>query len=123
MTGELEAPVCGAQTRKGGTCRRPAGWGTDTPGFGRCKLHAGSLQTHGAHAVKTTDPATGALVDQLWNVLQGDPAAILRPADRPALESVAVLLRQRERLETYLHENGPINEAGKVRPAAELLVK
>lgn len=34
---------CGAAKRQGaGTCARPAGWGTDHPGFGRCKLHGGT---------------------------------------------------------------------------------
>lgn len=34
---------CGAKKRQGaGTCRRPAGWGTDHPGHGNCKLHGGS---------------------------------------------------------------------------------
>lgn len=35
-------PPCGAKHRKRpGTCKRPAGWGTDHPGEGRCKLHGG----------------------------------------------------------------------------------
>lgn len=34
--------VCGAKKRKGGICTRPAGWGTEHPGEGRCKLHSGS---------------------------------------------------------------------------------
>jgi len=33
--------LCGARTRAGPPCRRPAGWGTDHVGEGRCKLHAG----------------------------------------------------------------------------------
>jgi hypothetical protein len=37
------AGVCGAQKRQGvGECARPAGWGTDHVGQGRCKLHGGS---------------------------------------------------------------------------------
>jgi hypothetical protein len=36
---------CGIKTRKGrGTpCRKPAGWGTPTPGRGPCRLHGGML--------------------------------------------------------------------------------
>jgi len=34
--------TCGAKTRAGTPCRRPAGWGTDHVGVGRCKLHGGS---------------------------------------------------------------------------------
>lgn len=33
--------ICGAKTRKGTPCLRPAGWGTNHPGTGRCKLHGG----------------------------------------------------------------------------------
>ena len=33
--------LCGAQTRSGGACRRPAGWGTGHVGAGTCKLHSG----------------------------------------------------------------------------------
>lgn len=29
-----------------GTCTRPAGWGTDHVGIGRCKLHGGSTPSH-----------------------------------------------------------------------------
>lgn len=34
-------PCCGAKNRAGKPCKRPAGWGTDHPGTGRCKLHGG----------------------------------------------------------------------------------
>lgn len=38
-----DKPKCGAKTRSSGghPCRLPAGWGTDHPGEGRCKLHGG----------------------------------------------------------------------------------
>lgn len=33
---------CGGKKKQGGgTCTQPAGWGTDHPGVGRCKLHGG----------------------------------------------------------------------------------
>lgn len=35
------AAYCGAKTRAGTPCRRPAGGGTDHVGTGRCKLHGG----------------------------------------------------------------------------------
>lgn len=35
-------PRCGARTRTGGRCRLGAGAGTDHPGYGNCKYHAGS---------------------------------------------------------------------------------
>jgi len=34
--------TCGATTRNGEPCKRPAGWGTDHVGDGRCKQHGGS---------------------------------------------------------------------------------
>lgn len=34
-------PRCGAKKRSGETCGQAAGWGTPTPGVGRCKLHGG----------------------------------------------------------------------------------
>lgn len=39
-----DAKHCGARRRQGDhqPCRRPAGWGTDHPGEGRCKLHGGA---------------------------------------------------------------------------------
>ena len=38
---------CGAKTRAGTPCQQPAGWGTEHPGTGRCKLHGGaSLRGH-----------------------------------------------------------------------------
>lgn len=34
--------TCGSTTRRGTPCQRPAGWGTNHPGEGRCKLHGGA---------------------------------------------------------------------------------
>lgn len=45
---------CGATTRAQGECGRPAGWGTDHVGAGRCKLHGGCTpdgRQHGAKAL------------------------------------------------------------------------
>lgn len=40
--GDSDSRYCGAKRRQGGgPCRRPAGWGTDHSGIGRCKLHGG----------------------------------------------------------------------------------
>lgn len=54
--------LCGAKTRAdanknpahkaGRPCKRPAGWGTDHPGSGRCKLHGGSTRAGGVKAEK-----------------------------------------------------------------------
>ncbi len=34
--------TCGAKTRDGDPCKRPAGWGTDHTGEGKCKQHGGA---------------------------------------------------------------------------------
>lgn len=47
-----ESPRCGARTRQGGLCRHPAGYGTDHPGYGRCKFHLGSTRNGRVHAAK-----------------------------------------------------------------------
>lgn len=40
-----DSPKCGAKKRQGeGCCKRPAGWGTDHPGTGQCKLHGGCVR-------------------------------------------------------------------------------
>ncbi len=43
---------CGGRKRgpEGGLCTRPAGWGTQHPGYGSCKLHGGSTPNHNAKA-------------------------------------------------------------------------
>lgn len=43
---------CSAKTRSGGSCKRPAGWGTQHVGIGACKLHGGSVPNHMKHAQK-----------------------------------------------------------------------
>jgi hypothetical protein len=47
----MKAGVCGARTRHGGLCRRPAGWGTPHT-VGRCKLHGGCTPTGLAAAAR-----------------------------------------------------------------------
>lgn len=52
--------LCGAGKRNGGgTCTRPAGWGTDHPGFGECKAHTGSTQAGNIRAAKLEAEARG----------------------------------------------------------------
>jgi len=46
---ERDKPLCGGKRRgegTGKTCTRPAGWGTDHVGAGRCKLHGGGTPSH-----------------------------------------------------------------------------
>lgn len=55
---------CGAKTRSGTPCTQRAGWGTDHPGVGRCKLHGGkSLVRHGLYSA-IQRPRIAALIAQ-----------------------------------------------------------
>lgn len=48
---EPHGGACGARTRSRGVCSHPAGWGTDHPGQGRCKLHGGATPVrHGRYS-------------------------------------------------------------------------
>lgn len=49
-TASQHTTKCEARNRAGNPCQRPAGWGTDHPGIGRCKLHLGSAPNHRKHA-------------------------------------------------------------------------
>ena len=44
--------TCGSKKRAGGVCGLRAGWGTNHPGIGACKLHGGSTPQHKKHAAK-----------------------------------------------------------------------
>lgn len=87
---------CGARSRSGGTCRKPAGWGTPHR-TGRCRLHGGATRNHIAkaqrqeaeHAARVyglpveIDPRD-ALLEELWRAqgivqwLTGEVAALQR---------------------------------------------
>lgn len=51
--------LCGASTKAGSPCRKPAGSGTDHVGYGQCKLHLGSTQRGVIHAAKLEAAALG----------------------------------------------------------------
>lgn len=51
---------CGKQKRQGGKCMKGAGWGTDHPGFGACKLHGGAMKNHSKAAIKAEAKLMGA---------------------------------------------------------------
>lgn len=72
-----DKPTCSAKTRGGGACGRPAGWGTETPGYGRCKLHGGMVpnqikhvqtvraaQAVATYGIKSDLPPTAALLEE-----------------------------------------------------------
>lgn len=51
---EQEGPrLCGAhRAKRGGTCEKHAGWGTDHVGVGRCRFHGGRTPSHNAAAAR-----------------------------------------------------------------------
>jgi len=63
---ELETKICGAKTKKSGEpCQKPAGWGTDHVGVGKCKLHGGATPVkHGMYS-KYTNHRLAEMVDKL----------------------------------------------------------
>jgi hypothetical protein len=80
--GKGKGKKCGAKNRSGGKCGKPAGWGTDHPGSGRCKLHGGASTgpksqegkkriaanaiKHGAYSDKLLSEHERELYDILW---------------------------------------------------------
>ena len=74
----LDTPLCGARKRQprypGETCARPSGWGTEHPGYGRCKLHGGATPyKHGRYSK---------VVRQfLWPSIKWKLRALQLPAD------------------------------------------
>lgn len=58
-----EGNYCGAKKKGGGTCNRPAGWGTTHTGTGRCRNHGGSLPNHRKAAARSQAILMGAPVD------------------------------------------------------------
>jgi len=78
----MTPPKCGANTRSGGKCGRPAGWGTDHPGVGRCKLHGGSTPNHEVAAQKET--ARQAV--ERFALTADDDAVDIDPRDSLAIE-------------------------------------
>lgn len=55
--------LCGGTTRAGGSCTKPAGWGTEHPGFGACKLHGGGTPNAGLSAGRKAAVIMGAPID------------------------------------------------------------
>lgn len=77
----MAAPLCGAAKKSDGTpCRRPAGWGTDHPGAGRCKLHGGLSPTkHGLYS-KHARGRTGEILAEVTDAEAADPTEEIKLA-------------------------------------------
>lgn len=70
---------CGARKRQGeGACTQAAGWGTDHPGIGHCKLHGGSTTAHTTQAVRRrAETEARAVLAELGVPAVDDPLAAL----------------------------------------------
>lgn len=63
-------PTCGAKGKQSGQpCKRPAGWGTDHPGSGKCKLHGGSTPAPTGRYASIARPR----VQELLKKFEADP--------------------------------------------------
>jgi hypothetical protein len=94
-------PTCGGTKRAGGACTRPAGWGTDHPGHGRCKLHGGSTPSGRVHGSRVRAEA-GAR--QIMADL-GAPVPVLNPTKR-LLEVLGEIDRFREACRLQVEQLG-----------------
>ncbi len=80
-----DSRYCGAKTRAGGRCRRPAGWGTDHAGVPgtTCRLHLGGTRNHRAAAERVAAEEAVAATAARFGVDLDDT-----PADQIALREI-----------------------------------
>jgi hypothetical protein len=68
------AAKCGAKTRAGKKCGQAAGWGTDHPGSGKCKLHGGAStgpkSAAGKERISKNAIKHGAYIDKIISDLE-----------------------------------------------------
>lgn len=81
-------PKCGAKGRSGKPCGRPAGWGTDHVGVGRCKMHGGSTPTHRRGAAIELQRRACDRLGVPVSPEEGDPGALLLGLVREAAGNV-----------------------------------
>lgn len=84
--------VCGAKKRQtDGMCTQPAGWGTDHPGFGRCKLHGGKTPTQNKRAAIDAVKASQSHAGHFGQQIAIDPHDALLALVREAYGNVTFL--------------------------------
>jgi hypothetical protein len=67
---------CGGRGKRNISCRRPAGWGTDHVGQGRCKLHGGCVPVKHGRYSKIIRPTIQRRLAEL-EALEQDPLDLL----------------------------------------------
>ena len=68
----MSGDTCGAKTRHGSQCQRPAGWGTNHAGAGNCKLHGGKSPNGELHGNLQLARREAAVMGQPLPVDPGD---------------------------------------------------
>jgi hypothetical protein len=89
----------------------------------RRNVHLAPREAHGAYSITPAQPETAALAERILEVLSGDGLGHVRPADRVAVELLAVALRRLQQVEASLDRAGLLTRRGQVRPVAGLLVQ
>lgn len=99
-----QKPICGGVTRQqakytpaGAPCERPAGWGTEHPGIGRCKFHGGATKNATKQAALTE--AVNYVLDIMGPAIDVDPMEALIWCVRIAAGEVAYATRRISELE------------------------
>lgn len=107
--------LCESPKKNGGTCARPAGWGTDHVGFGRCKLHGGMLANLRLVAQKQMAAEACAIYGLPQNI---EPHAALIEELHRAAGAVAWLTVQVRNLEDH-KVTGPVGGGENSHPRYE----
>ncbi|MBC8590621.1 phage terminase small subunit [Wansuia hejianensis] len=120
--------TCGAKTRKGTPCLRPAGWGTDHPGEGKCKLHGGkstgpkdknklkenkNAEKHGFFSKYLPEESLNIIqeiqdkdpIDILWDNIQIQYAAIIRSQKIMYVENKEEMIKELKKKKEYDSES------------------
>lgn len=92
---ETDPDICGAKTRDGSPCQRPAGWGTEKT-RGRCKQHggkAGRPPTHGRYSKAARESLAEKIEEAREQPIEDirDEVAVLRALLNDYLNDVATV--------------------------------
>jgi hypothetical protein len=104
----MAAPKCGRPTRQTGKpCTQTAGWGTDHPGEGACKLHGGCTPIkHGRYS-----QIKGHLGDKIQEHLDRPDPLNLLPELASLMALLEIWLKKHEEPETILDLAGAVSGA------------
>jgi hypothetical protein len=110
----LDYLPCAAAMKKGGLCKKPAGWGTQHLGHGPCKLHGGNFPNVVKRAM------TSMLMDELRESTMGANMPIdIHPADA-LLELVKMCAGHVRWLNTQVAEMRSVSEFNVVSKTQEI---